>query len=669
MRRIILLSVMATYLVWQAAIPVDAASDVSGSPTIINLYLDWQIRDEDLATLARWDVVVLDANQQARYPDKILRLRQMNPKIKILAYLPTEEYAVAHYSEPANYPFARLGAAIRSDWWVAGPSGERVYFWPGQPMLNVTDQGQSGEKWNEYFPRFIRDEIMASGMWDGIFLDNVFDGISHFAKSSYDLDRNGKADDKATADKAWNAGMKKMLRLIRQYSPNAILLGNGGAAYADQLHGVMFEHFPSWSWGPNFQEVRDTLSKNMTPAYTAINVNTDNRPDQKDYRLMRFGLGSALTAGSLYSFDQGDYNHHVVWWYDEYEVPLGRAKGGPRILSAATGKGSVPAVWMRSYDNGLVLVNSTTKAQKVALPGVYEKLRGSQDKKTNDGAVVNSVTLAAQDGLLLIKRLETSDIVGTSFLNGAFIRAYDMGGQQTQNGFFAQRGDEQGGATLHIADLDRDGLDDVVSALKGTITVSFGGTRKPVVFRPFGSAYSGTLYLAVGNANRDTALEIVIGREGKPPETRIFAWNGKELVRWSAYMPLFGGGVRVAMGDLDGDGMREVITAAGPGGGPHIRIWKTDGKPWGGSFFAFNPNDAGGASVASGDVDGDGKDEVVVGSGRGAKPRVRIFDARGNLKREIDLGEQQTANGIDVGAADLNGDGIDEILVGGMSAI
>ncbi len=669
MRRILIAVIVATCLVGQMAFPVQAAQALPGSPPIINLYLDWQMKEEDLPALARWDVVVLDANQQARYPDKILKLRQLNPKIKILAYLPTEEYAVAHFSEPANYPFARLGTAIKDDWWVNGPTGAKVYFWPGQPMLNVTDQGQSGEKWNEFFPRFIRDEIMSSGMWDGVFLDNVFDGISHFAKSSYDLDRNGKADDKATADKAWNDGMQKMLRLIKQYNPNAILLGNGGAGYADKLNGVMFEHFPSWSWGPNFQEVRDTLAKNMTPAYTAINVNTDNRPEQTNYRLMRFGLSSALAAGSSYSFDQGDYSHNVVWWYDEYEVPLGQPKSGPRILAAATGQGSVPAVWMRSYDNGLVLVNSTTKAQKVSLPGIFEKVHGTQDKKTNDGSVVDSVMLGAQDGLLLIKRVAINDIIGTSFVNGAFIRTYDMSGKQTQNGFFAQRGDAPSGATVFVADVDQDGFDDVVSAAKGAVTVSFGGTRKPVTFRPYGSAYTGTLYLSVGNANRDAALEIVVGREGKPPETRVFTWSGKELARWSAYMPLFSGGVRVAMGDLDGDGMREIVTAAGPGGGPHVRIWKTDGKVWGGSFFAFDPNEAGGISIAVGDVDKDGKDEIIVGSGRGAKPRVRVFDARGNLKREIVLGEQPVTNGIDVGAADLNGDGIDEILVGGMPAI
>ena len=645
-----------------------AAKNIQGSPKVINLFLNWQMRDEDLPSLARWDAVVLDADQQARYPDKVRKLRELNPAIKIFAYLPSEEIAQARYSEPSDYPFAKLASHIQDAWLIKNPSGAQAFFWPGSSLLNVTDRGPAGptgERWNEYFPRFLHDEILSSGLWDGIFFDNTFDGISHFAKGPIDLDRDGQADAAATADAAWRDGMKKMLRNVRQLNPNAILIGNGGTAYADQLNGAFLEHFPSWSWGPNWKDFRDAIGKNPKPSYTSINVNTDNQDRQNDYRLMRYGLASAVIGDGYYSFDKGDWNHDVIWWYDEYETPIGSPRAAPRNVAVAPGGAGV---WSRSFEQGMALVNSTDKTQRVTLPGVFEKLHGSQDPQTNNGSLVTNLDVPAKDGVLLIRRSEAGEILGSAFQNGTFVRQYDADGKQKQNGFFAQRADAPGGATVVAADLTGNGGDDLVVADKGAVTVQFGSGRAPVTFRPYGTAYKGKIFLAVGNTNGDPAKEIIVGREGAPPEVRVYSMLGKLLARWNAYNPAFPGGVRVAIGDLDNDGKREIVTSAGPGGGPHVRIWKTDGQVWGGGFFAFDASETGGVSVAVGDVDGDHALEIIVGSGQGAAPRVRIFDFRGTLKKEIVLGSAPVAGGIQIAASDVDGDGKAEILVSGLPA-
>ncbi len=61
---------------------------------------------------------------------------------------------------------------------------------------------------------------------------------------------------------------------------------------------------------------------------------------------------------------------------------------------------------------------------------------------------------------------------------------------------------------------------------------------------------------------------------GGGPHVQVFdLHNGTTLQSFYAYTPGFGGGVRVAAGDINGDGHADVITAPGAGGGPHVRVW------------------------------------------------------------------------------------------------
>jgi len=41
-----------------------------------------------------------------------------------------------------------------------------------------------------------------------------------------------------------------------------------------------------------------------------------------------------------------------------------------------------------------------------------------------------------------------------------------------------------------------------------------------------------------------------------------------------AYDASFAGDVRVALGDVDGNGFGDIITAPGPGGGPLVKVYK-----------------------------------------------------------------------------------------------
>src|SRR5262249_24678680 len=98
---------------------------------------------------------------------------------------------------------------------------------------------------------------------------------------------------------------------------------------------------------------------------------------------------------------------------------------------------------------------------------------------------------------------------------------------------------------------------------------------------------------------------------GQPAVVRVFDYNtGSERFRIDAY-PGFMGGVRVATGDVNGDGFEDVITAAGPGAGPHVKVFDGRSGVLISSFMAYSPGYLGGVQVAAGDVDGDGRAEIA----------------------------------------------------------
>ena len=68
------------------------------------------------------------------------------------------------------------------------------------------------------------------------------------------------------------------------------------------------------------------------------------------------------------------------------------------------------------------------------------------------------------------------------------------------------------------------------------------------------------------------------------------------------------------------------FSSAGPGGGPHVKVFSGTTGALIASFMAFAPQFLGGVSVGAADFTGDGKSDLAVGAGPGGGPHVKVFD-------------------------------------------
>ena len=209
-------------------------------------------------------------------------------------------------------------------------------------------------------------------------------------------------------------------------------------------------------------------------------------------------------------------------------------------------------------------------------------------------------------------------------------------------------------------------------------TASLTGGNDVVIQITNIQSISSTLAAKSQNPNK---LFAVSTDSGGGPIVKISFADGSGF-SFFAYDTSFTGGVRTAIGDVNGDGVADLITAAGPGGGPHVVIWTiTPGVPYAtvqSGFFAFEPGFTGGITLATGNINGDvsssgnSLDDIIVGAGAGGGPRVKAFAGNANfaaINNQSQLVDffayaPEFNLGVNVAAGDRTGDGNDEIITG-----
>ncbi len=229
----------------------------------------------------------------------------------------------------------------------------------------------------------------------------------------------------------------------------------------------------------------------------------------------------------------------------------------------------------------------------------------------------------------------------------------------------------RGGLTVAAADIDGDRIPDFIGAPSADAPVRvaiYAGVDGRLLknLTPFEEEFTGGAFVAVGDVSGDSKPEVIVAAaSGEPRVVVLDPLTGAVKAHFLAYDMAFGGGVRLAVGDVDGDGRAEIVTAPGTGGGPHIRVFDGAGRNLGRDYMAYDSAFRGGASVAVGDTDGDGVDDIITGAGTGGGPHVVVVSGRTGITAESYFAYSPGfQGGVWVAAGDVDGNGLADVITG-----
>ncbi|MFA6194379.1 MAG: putative glycoside hydrolase [Patescibacteria group bacterium] len=295
-------------------------------------------------SLARFDFVILDMENMFNNYDSLVKIKKINPKIKLICYSnPMEIFDPRIGGRPLQNSWTDEIYAKYQSWLLKTNKGNKAIFYHGMRMMNLSSACPkiNGVIYSEWMANILLTKALKDTIWDGYTMDNSGGNCAwmYSGKEKIDADNDGKPDADTTLDRTWSEGIRIFLTKIRQAKgKDFIIIGNKGSVeFSDLFDGKIFEDWPNDYLG----DKRDNgwwqcmANAKKTGPYTIFQVSEKN---------LKFAIASAALLDNV---------HVAVWqnnykFYPEFRIDFGK-----------------PIDTFRQYENAVIEVDPAKKEAKI----------------------------------------------------------------------------------------------------------------------------------------------------------------------------------------------------------------------------------------------------------------------------------------------------------------